>query len=62
MTAPFIFIGTHKLKDGRFESFQNDCKALAEVVESNEPRMIAFNVFANEDGTDVSVVIRTPTR
>jgi hypothetical protein len=56
MAGPFIFIGTHRLKDGKFESFQADSKALAEVVESNEPRMISFNVFANEEGTEVSVV------
>lgn len=56
MAGPFIFIGTHRLRDGTLESFQADSKALAEVVESNEPRMIAFNVFANEEGTEVSVV------
>ena len=56
MVGPFIFIGTHRLKDGAFESFQADSKALAEVVESNEPRMIAFNLFANAEGTEVSVV------
>ena len=56
MAGPFIFIGTHMLKDGKLESFQADSKALAEVVESSEPRMIAFNVFANEEGTEVSVV------
>ena len=39
MAGPFIFIGTHRLKDGKFESFQADSKALAAVVESNEPRM-----------------------
>ena len=56
MAGPFIFIGTHRLKDGKFDSFQADSKALAEVVASSEPRMIAFNVFANEEGTEVSVV------
>ena len=56
MAGPFIFIGTHRLKDGTLETFQADSKVLAEVVESNEPRMIAFNVFANEEGTEVSVV------
>ena len=44
MAGPFIFIGTHKLKDGTFESFQADSQALAEVVESNEPGMIAQRI------------------
>jgi hypothetical protein len=29
---------------------------LLEVVEANEPRLIAFNLYANEDETEVSVV------
>ena len=28
----------------------------ADVVESNEPRIIAFNIYANEEGDEVSVV------
>jgi hypothetical protein len=56
MSGPFIFIGTHRLKEGKLESFARDCKALADVVEANEPRMIAFNVYASDDGTEVSVV------
>jgi len=56
MAGPFIFIGTHRLKDGAFESFLTNSEALAKIVESNEPRMIAFNLFANEEGTEVSVV------
>ena len=30
--------------------------ALADVVEANEPRISAFNAYANDDGTEVSVV------
>ena len=54
--TPFIFIGTHTLKQGKFDDFAANCAALAELVEAEEPRMIAFNVYANEDGTEVSVV------
>jgi quinol monooxygenase YgiN len=56
VAEPFIFIGTHTLKEGKFEDFRANCLALAEVVEAEEPRMIAFNVYANENGTEVSVV------
>jgi quinol monooxygenase YgiN len=56
MAGPFIFIGTHTLEQGKFEDFKANCRALAEVVEAEEPRMIAFNVYASEDGTEVSVV------
>jgi hypothetical protein len=29
---------------------------LSELVASNEPRMIAFNAYANDEGTEVSIV------
>jgi hypothetical protein len=56
MSAPFIFIGTHVLKQNKLEDFTSSSLELADVVESNEPRMIAFNVYANDEGTEVSVV------
>jgi hypothetical protein len=56
MSEPFIFIGTHTLKEGKLEDFKKSCGGLVEVVEANEPRLIAFNLYANQDGTEVTVV------
>jgi hypothetical protein len=42
MTGPFIFIATNRLKEGK--------------IEANQPRLIAFNEYANDDGTEVGVV------
>ena len=53
---PFIVIGTHRLQEGKLGDFEQAWKELVEVVESNEPRMISFNAFANEEGTEVTVV------
>jgi hypothetical protein len=55
MSEPFIYIGTYKLKEGKLEAFKQTCGGLAESIESNEPRMIAFNVDSNEEGTEASV-------
>jgi quinol monooxygenase YgiN len=56
MSEPFIFIGTHALKEGKLEDFKKSCGGLVEVVEANEPRLIAFNLYVNQDGTEVTVV------
>jgi quinol monooxygenase YgiN len=56
MSEPFIFIGTHTIREGKLEDFKKSCGELLEVVEANEPRLIAFNFYANEDETEVSVV------
>jgi hypothetical protein len=41
----FIFIATNRLKPG-----------LVEFIEANEPRLIAFNEYADETGDEVTVV------
>ena len=56
MTGPFIFIGTHRLKEGKLSDFEAAWRDLVAVVEANEPQMIAFNAYASEDGTEVAVV------
>ena len=56
MSEPFIYVGTFRLKQGKLEAFKEQCGGLAKFVEVNEPRMIAFNLYANEEGTEASVV------
>ena len=56
MSEPFIFIGTHTIREGKLEDFMKSCGQLVEVVEANEPRLISFHLYVNEDGTEVTVV------
>ena len=56
MGEPFIFIGTHRLQEGKLPDFEKVFGELVEVVEANEPRIIAFNGYRNDDGTEVAVV------
>jgi hypothetical protein len=56
MSGPFIFIATNRLKEGKLEEERKRVPGLCEFIEANEPRLIAFNEYANEDGTEVSVV------
>jgi len=56
MSEPFIFIGTHRLKEGKLQDFTKTCVELAKFVEQNEPRLIAFNLYVDENGEEVSVV------
>ena len=56
MTGPFIFIATNQLKHGKFESEKKRLPDLIDFIEANEPRLVAFNEYANEEGTEVAVV------
>jgi len=57
MGQPFVYVGTWTIKEGKLDEAR---KALAEhcwdLVEPNEPRMIAFHVFFDEEGKTASVV------
>src|SRR5882762_785666 len=56
MAGPFIFIATNRLKEGKLEAERQRVPGLVDFIEANEPRLIAFNEYANEEGTEVAVV------
>ena len=56
MAGPFIFIASNRLKPGKLGAERHRVPGLVEFIEANEPRVIAFNEYANEDATEVGVV------
>ena len=56
MSGPFIFIATNRLKRGKLDDETARVPGLVDFIQANEPRLIAFNEYVNEDGTEVAVV------
>ena len=56
MSGPCIFIATNRLKEGRFAAERERVAGLVELIEESETRLLAFNEYANEEGTQVGVV------
>jgi hypothetical protein len=56
MAGPFIFIATNKLKPGKVDAERKRVPGLVDFIEANEPRLIAFNEYINDEGTEVAVV------
>jgi hypothetical protein len=56
MSEPFIFIGTHAIREGKLQDFNKQWLELLKVVDAKEPRLIAFNAYVNEDGTELTIV------
>jgi hypothetical protein len=56
MAGPFILIATNRLKAGKLEAESRRVPGLVDFIKANEPRMIAFNEYANDEGTEVGVV------
>jgi hypothetical protein len=53
---PFIFIQTGPIKDGMLDSYTKDIKETAELVEAEEPRVLHFASYINEEGTEQTVI------
>jgi hypothetical protein len=56
MSGPFIFIATNRLKPGMLDAESARVPGLVDFVHEHEPRVIAFNEYVNEEGTEVAVV------
>ena len=56
MNQPFAYVGTWTVKPGKVEEAKKFLSEHAAFIEANEPRMIAFHVYFNEEGNTASVV------
>ena len=56
MSQPFIFVTTFKVREGKAGDFEAYAQEVVDFVESKEPRLIAFNLYLNDDGTEGAIV------
>ena len=56
MSGAFIYVGTSTIKAGRLEEARKNLAELVDFVETNEPRMIAFHAFLDEEGRKLTIV------
>jgi NAD-dependent oxidoreductase involved in siderophore biosynthesis len=60
MSGPFIFIATNRLREGKLAAEHERARELSSFIEANEPQLLAFNEYVNEEGTEVGVVQMHP--
>jgi quinol monooxygenase YgiN len=53
---PFVFIGTHRLKQGRRDDWEEHVRDFVRFIEENEPQLRLFTFYLDEDTGLVSVV------
>jgi hypothetical protein len=56
MSQPFVYVGTWTIKPGKGEEARKWLAEHADLIETNEPRLIAFHVYFNSEGNTASVV------
>jgi quinol monooxygenase YgiN len=56
MSQPFIYVATWRIKEGKLDEYKQFYKRLVDIVESNEPQIISFNNFLNEDQNEMTMI------
>jgi hypothetical protein len=55
MSDAILYVDTSDVREGALEELKPAIERLADFVEANEPRLIAYNVYFSEDGTRMTV-------
>ena len=56
MSEPIVFISHSTVKDGKLEDLKDFLRAGATVLEDEKPGTVAFLAYANEEGSQLSIV------
>ena len=56
MSRPLVYVDTSDVREGALEELKGAIKELVEFVDSNEPQLIAYNVYLSDDGSQMTVV------
>lgn len=56
MTAPFIFVNTYEIREGQLEAFTKGFRRVLDLVETEQPRVLFFASYLNEQGTEATVL------
>lgn len=60
MSDVIVYVDTSDVREGALEELKPAIKRLADFVEANEPRLIAYNVYFSDDGTGMTVLSMHP--
>jgi hypothetical protein len=56
MSGPLIYVGSYRIKPGKQEEARKRVAEIVHFVETNEPRMIAFHMYLDQDGNTLSII------
>jgi hypothetical protein len=56
MSNSIVYVDRSEIVEGRLGELTDRMGELVALVEANEPRLIAYNAYLNEDRTEISVV------
>jgi len=60
MAQPIVYVDTSEVRPGRLEELKAAMDDLARFVQANEPQLLAYHVYFNDDGTRMTVLHINP--
>jgi hypothetical protein len=60
MLQPIVYVDTSEVRVGQLDKLKLAMDDLVHFVEANEPRLLAYNVYFNDDGTRMMVLHISP--
>jgi len=56
MSDPIVFISNLRIKEGKLDMYKEAFPKVAEEIKTDKPGTVAFLAYANEDGTEATIV------
>ncbi len=56
MSEQVLFVGTYDIPEGSFGEFKQANREMTEFARANEPRVLSFNTYVNEAGTEATSI------
>ena len=56
MTDSLVYVDTSRVRDGAHDKLRDAIRDLVEFIDVNESQLIAYNVYLDDDGSEMTVV------
>ena len=56
MSEPVIYVDRSEIRDGKLEEVKTGIKELAEFIERNEPQLVSYAAYVDDDGRHMTVI------
>ena len=56
MSGPLVYVDTSDVRRGKLEELKGAIEQLVEFIDSNEPQLLAYNVYLSADGRQMTVI------
>lgn len=56
MPGPIVFVGTHRIHEGKLDIAKEASAALAQFVSDNHPRVLHFEIYIEDETREMTVI------